>query len=197
MTFDKKAYMKAYTQRPEYKLQRARYRANPKNKLAEKEYAARDETKERRKELYALNKETEKAKLKRKKDAKDKWEKQKNTRDSMPEDAIREVVRNRMWYSARARARKNGLEFDLNKEDICFGLRCPLLDVEFTLFVYESRRTGPNPHSPSIDRIDNSKGYVKGNIRVICYKANVMKHTASLTEFLLMAENWKNLESKS
>ena len=31
------------------------------------------------------------------------------------------------------------------------------------------------PHSPSLDRIDCSKGYVKGNVRFITYSANLMR----------------------
>lgn len=197
MAFDKKAYMKAYSQRPEFKAQRAGYRANLKNKLKTKEYASSDKAKARRRELYSINKGTEKAIAKQKRDSKNKWEKQKDTRANLPEETIRTIVRNRMWYSARLRTRASGVEFSIEKEDICFGSHCPMLGVEFTLFVYEAGKRGANPYSPSLDRIDNAKGYVKGNVRVISYKANVMKSNATLDEFLLMANNWKKLEAGS
>lgn len=35
---------------------------------------------------------------------------------------------------------------------------------------------------PTLDRIDNSKGYVKGNVRVVSYRANTLKGDASLAE---------------
>ena len=37
-------------------------------------------------------------------------------------------------------------------------------------------------NSPSLDRIDNSKGYVPGNIAVISMRANMIKNNASLVE---------------
>ena len=43
-------------------------------------------------------------------------------------------------------------------------------------------------NSPSLDRMDNSKGYVKGNVQVISHKANSMKFSASKDELLKFAE---------
>jgi hypothetical protein len=55
---------------------------------------------------------------------------------------------------------------------------CPILGIPIIKDIKKEQKEVPNPNSPSIDRIDNSKGYVKGNVRVISHKANTMKHNA-------------------
>lgn len=45
------------------------------------------------------------------------------------------------------------------------GNRCPLTGIPF---VYQQK----HPHIPSIDRIDDSKGYIKGNFRIIVAPLN-------------------------
>lgn len=79
---------------------------------------------------------------------------------------------------ARMRAKNKGLEFNITKEDLLpLPTHCPVLGFELKF------GTGPRlPNSGSIDRIDNTKGYVKGNIRVISWRANTLKNDASLEE---------------
>jgi hypothetical protein len=47
---------------------------------------------------------------------------------------------------------------------------------------------GKRPDSPSIDRIDNSKGYVKGNRVVISMRANRLKSDMTLCELRALAD---------
>lgn len=70
----------------------------------------------------------------------------------------------------RARAKKNGIEFDLVAEDIVIPHACPILGAPL---VFGGGLH--NPDGPSVDRIIPSRGYVKGNIEVISYRANVLK----------------------
>lgn len=71
---------------------------------------------------------------------------------------------------ARNRAKKKGLSFDITEEDIVIPDICPVLKVKM------ERRT---PYAPSIDRIDSSKGYIKGNVQVISLMANKMKNNST------------------
>lgn len=81
-----------------------------------------------------------------------------------------------MWMQARSRARKKSLPFDIEVDDIVIPALCPVLGIELQGFV------GNFDSSPSLDRIDNSKGYVKGNIAVISLRANRLKRDATIDE---------------
>jgi len=39
---------------------------------------------------------------------------------------------------------------------------------------------------PSLDRIDSSKGYIPGNVRIISYRANMLKNNATDNELYLL-----------
>lgn len=84
---------------------------------------------------------------------------------------------------ARARARKFNLDCDITIADVVIPTHCPYLGIELTDHVGKGR-TGTNP---SLDRIDTSKGYIKGNVQVISDKANRMKSDASNEELIAFA----------
>ena len=95
------------------------------------------------------------------------------SRKSFPERHLLNIVRNR--------AKKRGLAFDLTLQDIIIPTHCPYLGIELSVF-------GNLQQSPSIDRIDNSKGYIVGNIEVISRQANIMKNVASIPELQRFAQ---------
>jgi len=82
-----------------------------------------------------------------------------------------------LLYSSRARCKRNGLENTLTLADIPdLPKRCPVFPwIVIEHEVGNGRRAG----SPSLDRIDNNVGYVSGNIRVISWRANFLKHDAT------------------
>lgn len=82
-----------------------------------------------------------------------------------------------IWHSAKRRARERGLKFTIEVADIVIPELCPVFK---TPLVFGDR--GMTDDSPSIDRIDNAKGYEKGNVWVISYHANRLKSDASLKE---------------
>jgi hypothetical protein len=71
-----------------------------------------------------------------------------------------------------------------------FVTHCPLLGLELT---YENcgQKATPNNYA-TLDRIDSSKGYVKGNVQILSFRANTIKGDASLKELKLIVKNWGN-----
>ena len=96
--------------------------------------------------------------------------------------------------SAKGRSKKSGLDFNIDVTDIVIPEFCPLLGIKI-----EPRKGGhgPKDSSPSLDRINNTKGYVKGNVWVISWLANKMKATASDTQLLTFAINVQGWLGKS
>lgn len=82
-----------------------------------------------------------------------------------------------MLERSRSRARKKGFEHNIDIDDIFIPKVCPLLGIP--LF---QGKDCVIPNSPTLDRIDSSKGYVKGNVWVISYKANTIKNNATVEE---------------
>lgn len=89
--------------------------------------------------------------------------------------------------SAKYRAKVNNIEINLTTEDIIIPQRCPILGIE--MMVNDNK---PADNSFSLDRIDYSKGYIKGNVEVISHRANALKRNGSLTEFRMILEYMRN-----
>lgn len=92
--------------------------------------------------------------------------------------------------AARCRAAKRGIEFSISLEDITIPELCPILQIPIKCHSGQGKQGGKND-SPSLDRIDNTKGYIKGNVQVISNMANSMKFTANPEQLKLFA-NWIN-----
>jgi len=84
---------------------------------------------------------------------------------------------------ARERAKKFGLEFNLTLSDIVIPDMCPVFGHKLSMGV------GKVHHfSPTLDRINSLRGYVKGNIAVISQMANDMKANATAAQHRRIAE---------
>ncbi len=88
----------------------------------------------------------------------------------------------KMFLNARERSKRKNLKFSITKEDIQIPERCPILGIKLNVEVKDRF------HSPSLDRIDPSKGYIKGNVWVISNRANTLKSNATLLELKLLVE---------
>lgn len=87
----------------------------------------------------------------------------------------------------RHRAKKRGLDFDLCPDDLALPATCPVLGIPL-FFREEARNCYLSPNSPSVDRLDNTKGYVRGNVRVISMRANALKKDANTAEIKALFE---------
>ena len=87
------------------------------------------------------------------------------------------------WF-VKARAKKKGLEFNLVESDIVIPKYCPVFP-EIELHISEGLASD---NSPSLDRVDNSKGYVKGNVKIISNRANSLKSNGTVDEFKRLIE---------
>jgi len=92
--------------------------------------------------------------------------------------------------SARNRARRDRIDFNIDLADIKIPEICPLLGIKLAA---RQGGHGPQDASPSLDRIDNTKGYIKGNVWVVSWLANKMKATATNEQLLVFASNVQKL----
>lgn len=77
----------------------------------------------------------------------------------------------------KSAARTKGLAFNLERSDIFIPEYCPILGIKLAQF-----GTGRGDACPEIDRIDSSRGYVRGNVAVISGRANRIKDNGSADE---------------
>lgn len=107
----------------------------------------------------------------------------------MPENVYltqHDRIRGYMIRNTKFMAKRRGLEFNLIYQDLEIPEYCPYLGIKLT-YMHESG--GQDPSHASIDRIDNNKGYIKGNIIVVSRMANAMKNSASLDQLEIFCNN--------
>jgi len=95
-----------------------------------------------------------------------------------------------MFDNAKQRAKKSGIPFTITKEDIIIPDVCPALGIKLST-TPESRKK--KYAAPSIDRIDNSKGYTKDNTVVVSCRANLLKRDATINEMVALSKYYENL----
>lgn len=91
-----------------------------------------------------------------------------------------------LWFSQKKRNVKSNdytkhLEFSIAPNDLLTNcvipLVCPYLEIELNWF-----NTKLKGNSPSIDRVDNYKGYIKSNVIICSAMANSIKRDSTLDE---------------
>src|SRR5674476_382569 len=98
----------------------------------------------------------------------------------------------RMFKSAKDRAEKYGLAFNIVLADIVIPEKCPILGIP--LIFGDTSTRGPNPSAPSLDRKIPALGYVVGNIAVISHRANRLKSDLIEEELLAILAYLRSCE---
>jgi hypothetical protein len=95
-----------------------------------------------------------------------------------------------MVANAKRRAQSKHLEFNIDTEYVrsLVVTHCPVLGIPLEWSRYRGNGKSNVAGSPSLDRIDPTKGYVKGNVWIISAKANRIKNDATHEELKLVAK---------
>jgi hypothetical protein len=83
----------------------------------------------------------------------------------------------RRLRECRRRAKQMNIECTITSNELSIPDICPVLGIPLAIGTKQLTNA-----SPSIDRIDNNKGYVKGNVAVISTLANRLKSNASVEQ---------------
>ena len=91
-------------------------------------------------------------------------------------DSLRRMRRKNLSVSliasAKSRARKRGLEFDLDSHRSDIKRRVDSGECELTGVRFDTSGNIRTYKSPSLDRINSSRGYTYDNVRVVCWGIN-------------------------
>jgi len=186
----KKEYSKEYHSRPEVREQQKEYR---------KEYFSRPEVIEYRKE-YSKEYYARPEVIEQRKEYKKEYNSRPEVKEYMKEynkEYMKEYATTISYKlsAAKGRAKKKNLEFNLTVEYLESiypeNNTCPLLNIP--LDWYSDTK---HPTTPSMDRIDSSKGYIKGNVQWVSYRANTLKGDGTPDELLMLAQNYKKISDK-
>jgi len=93
-------------------------------------------------------------------------------------------IEQKLLNAAKKRAKTKGIEFSLSIADIVIPSYCPMLNIP----LYPTSGQAAHANSPSIDRLDSSKGYVPENIVIISHRANMIKSNSTPVEMRMIAD---------
>lgn len=107
-----------------------------------------------------------------------------------------ENPRREILLAKKHNAGRRGIEFKITEADLNWPSHCPVTDVELRydgVGLYTDRR-GPRPDAASIDRIDNTRGYVPGNVVIVSHWVNIRKGDATPWQLRQIADFYARLE---
>lgn len=87
---------------------------------------------------------------------------------------------------AKHNSQQRGYDFNLEISDIIIPILCPLLKIPLQVNIGKGMK---QDDSYSIDRIDSTKGYVRGNVQILSSLANTMKNSATKEQLITFAKS--------
>lgn len=96
-----------------------------------------------------------------------------------------------LYKNIKSRCKRIGREFSIELDDIIIPEKCPVFGFDLKR---ENRETWMC--APSVDRIDSSKGYIKGNVTVVSRRANILKRDATVEELEQLTNYYKTLRNQ-
>ena len=94
-------------------------------------------------------------------------------------------IKKRLMYNAKKRSKDENVDFNITEDDLIVPEYCPYLDIKLES---SQPRGCSRRFVASLDRIDPTKGYIKGNIEVISHLANTMKNNATPEQLIKFAK---------
>lgn len=92
------------------------------------------------------------------------------------QEAIYLIIRDK-FRAKKANALTAGHEWTIEFGDIEFPKVCPILGIELDYWADKVQE-----NSVSFDRLDSTKGYVKGNVIIVSWRANRIKNNGTAEE---------------
>lgn len=99
-------------------------------------------------------------------------------------------IRGYIIRNSKYMAKRRNIHFDLTYQDFELPEYCPILNIKLE---YGAGNNGNSYCHATLDRIDNSKGYIKGNVMIISRLANAMKNEASFSQLQQFINNYQLL----
>lgn len=92
--------------------------------------------------------------------------------------------RKRLLNCTKQSAKLKGLEHNITEEDLELPILCPLLGIPIDY----TAGNGKTMLKPSVDRINPTLGYIKGNVELMSSLANTMKSKATPEQLVFFAK---------
>ena len=113
------------------------------------------------------------------------------------EKGVGTTVEGRLFEYAKRRAKSKSRKFDITIEDVVIPNQCPILGIKIIKqWGLSEQNNQSRANNPTLDRINSQKGYIKGNVEVISYRANILKKDGTSLEHMQIAKYIKKFSKK-